>query len=363
MTMGLLSMPRRIRGNRQARVIRAARFMLSALLVHGAFAFFQVHAQNYSAVYAFGAEMTATRGGPYAQGRWCNGPAWVEYLSEQLGVPYDPDHNRAEGGANSAGILNQVTALPVPDNASTALFVVMPAILDLGSNAGSAANVGFWQRLVDQLMNNTATMIERLHLKGARRIVLVNAPDLGRFPQMAPLDSATRSALRLRIEEHNLALRLRAQNAITAFPGLDVRVAGFFLSFDVIFEQAAAFGFTKTTVAAWHDDELTDKSYAGPGANYLFWDNVHPTSQFHALMARGIANDLIPARLEISATASGPKLSFRDLRLGRDYCVERSSDLVGWTKGDCFQATDFNREYSPDLLPAPASFYRIVPGP
>jgi hypothetical protein len=317
-------------------------------------------AQSYPAVYAFGSEMTATRGGPYAQGRWCNGPVWVEHLSDRFGIPYNADHNRAEGGANSIRILNQVTALPTPGNAGTALFVVMPGILDLGSNADSATNVSFWQLLVNQLMANTATAVERLHQKGARRVVLVNAPDLAKFPQTAPLDAATRSALRIRIQEHNLALRLQAQNSASTLMGLNIRVVDTFRVFDVVFEHAAEFGFSETQIAAWHDEELTDKSFDGPGSRYLFWDNVHPSSAFHALMAQSIATELTFPRLTLAWQSDGPVVTVHDLRLGRDYCLEQSLDLGIWTELECFQAVDFTRSHAPAPQSASWSFYRLV---
>src|SRR5579859_807275 len=42
---------------------------------------------------------------PYVGGRFCNGPIWVEYLSVQLGMDYQPADNFAVGGATT-GTLN-----------------------------------------------------------------------------------------------------------------------------------------------------------------------------------------------------------------------------------------------------------------
>jgi hypothetical protein len=317
-------------------------------------------AQSFPAIYAFGSDMTATRGGPYAQGRWCNGPVWVEHLSARFGIPYNPDHNRAEGGANSVRILNQVIALPAPNNGRTALFVMEPAILDLGSNAASATNVSYWQMLVNQLMATTAAALERLHLKGARTVVLVNAPDLAKFPQIAALDPATRSALRTRIQEHNFALLLEAQKARNAFPGLDVRVTDLFRFFDVVHARALDFGFTKTDIAAWHDDDLPDKSFNGPGSHYLFWDNVQPSSAFHALMTQGIEADLTSTRVELIWHSTSPILSVRNLRLGRSYCLERSVDLQHWVEWDFFESVDFSWSVPVAEADGPSSFFRAL---
>src|SRR5881394_3305387 len=42
---------------------------------------------------------------PYYQGRFCNGPLWVEYLSADLGMQYKPEDNYAVAGATT-GTLN-----------------------------------------------------------------------------------------------------------------------------------------------------------------------------------------------------------------------------------------------------------------
>jgi len=42
---------------------------------------------------------------PYASGRFCNGPIWMEYLSADLGMDYQPGDNFAVGGATT-GTLN-----------------------------------------------------------------------------------------------------------------------------------------------------------------------------------------------------------------------------------------------------------------
>jgi phospholipase/lecithinase/hemolysin len=193
--------------------------------------------------------------------------------------------------------------------------------------------------------------------------VLVNAPDLSKFPQTAALDPATRSALRARIQEHNFALLLEAQRARSAFPGLDVRVADLFRCFDVVHARAIEFGFTKTDVAAWHDDSLPDKSFQGPGSHYLFWDNVQPSSVFHALIAQSIEADLTTTRVELIRHAAGSVLSIQHLRLGRNYCIERSVDLNEWFEEVCFQAIDFSHSQPPARDGSPSAFFRVVLGP
>ncbi len=45
------------------------------------------------------------------------------------------------------------------------------------------------------------------------------------------------------------------------------------------------YGFTKSDVGALDDGALIDKSFAGPGADYVFWNGLHGTSKLHALIA------------------------------------------------------------------------------
>ena len=55
----------------------------------------------YDALYAFGDSLTDTGREPaepvlHYNGRWSNGPLWVEYLSERLGFAYNPSNNYAQ---------------------------------------------------------------------------------------------------------------------------------------------------------------------------------------------------------------------------------------------------------------------------
>jgi hypothetical protein len=53
-------------------------------------------------------------------------------------------------------------------------------------------------------------------------------------------------------------------------------------------------GFTHATVGALNDPSLSDKSFSGPGANYVFWDSQHPTAKAHAVVAQWVAGLLPP---------------------------------------------------------------------
>jgi len=52
-----------------------------------------------------------------------------------------------------------------------------------------------------------------------------------------------------------------------------------------LLKTAKANGFTKKSIDALSDVTLLDKSFDGPGAKYVFWDPIHPTSKSHAYIA------------------------------------------------------------------------------
>src|SRR6266536_2622237 len=74
---------------------------------------FTLSASAFDAIVAFGDSLTDTGNEPaepnlHYQGRWSNGPLWVEYLSGRLGFPYNPSNNFAHSGAQTDDTSTQV---------------------------------------------------------------------------------------------------------------------------------------------------------------------------------------------------------------------------------------------------------------
>ena len=92
----------------QKQILATGFFLLSFLFP------LKVSAQNYDEIYVFGDSFSdtgnvfnATKGAippspAYFNGRFSNGPVWVEYLAPQLGLTFDPSTNFAFGGATGA---------------------------------------------------------------------------------------------------------------------------------------------------------------------------------------------------------------------------------------------------------------------
>jgi thermolabile hemolysin len=310
-------------------------------------------------VYAFGSELTATRGGPYADGRWCNGPVWVEHLSSRLGLRYAPECNRATGGADSARILNQVIALPPPPQPASALFVVMPGLLDFGRYVGEDLDDAFWDRQIGQMVDNTAKAVDRLYLKGARRIGVVNLPDMTRFPQFNALSEAERGYHREKARQHNAALEARLQAFSNRSPDARLRVIDCFQCLDFVLDHTPRFGLIRIDLAAWHDPALLDKSYEGPGSRYAFWDYVHPTSAVHALLAQTMEATILGSRVSIGPSDSGWTVTAESLGVGASYQLEWSDNLDSWTHVHLFDPLSASPPTFEVEVKPPVGFYRL----
>ena len=95
----------------------------------------------FTALYVFGDSLSDTGRNPatppasYYNGRFCNGPLWVEYLSAELGLPYNASDNFAVSGSTTSNLLSQIAGLTPSPN--LALWPVHPGLR--------------WQRYFDQL--------------------------------------------------------------------------------------------------------------------------------------------------------------------------------------------------------------------
>src|ERR1700722_13156154 len=112
-----------------------------------------VRAYSFTALYVFGDSLSDTGRNPapatnYFNGRFCNGPLWVEYLSTNLGLPYNPSNNFAISGSTTSDLLTQIAGLPASSNLSSGLFTVVSGGNDFLQNAGLGVNNAAWSNVV-----------------------------------------------------------------------------------------------------------------------------------------------------------------------------------------------------------------------
>ncbi len=268
----------------------------------------------------------------YFEGRFQNGPAYSEVLYDELGLPgtLTPSllggSNYAFGGARSryhVTDLDPVTGLPpLPGSNPTplsllgqlgsyqttvngiadpdALYIVWSGANDiadallLGATQGPAAA----QALVNQTINDMATVITSLVGMGGEHFLIPNLPDLALTPQIAELDALLPGTGMLATQATQL---LNAGVDAVVASLLDVSVLRFdtYALFDAIISDPSAVGLSNTTDACLQnffvEPPVTgDETVCETPGEYLFWDQIHPSAAAHEIIGRATADALVP---------------------------------------------------------------------
>jgi thermolabile hemolysin len=292
-------------------------------------------ARAFDALYAFGDSLTDTGNNPapagnYYNGRYSNGPLWVEYMSTNLGFAYVQSNNYANSGSQSADTLLAVQSLAPPADAATAAFAIWSGANDFIDNVSifSQQNDPLWAGVISNAIYNLTNAVAILYADGARTIIVPNLPDLSKLPAANPLTTSYRTYMRGKVGLYNTNL-LQALNIIrSARPDLQLSSPDLFTNFNNILASPAAYGFTKTTVGALEDSTLADKSFNGPGSDYVFWDTIHPTTKSHALIANWISSTLpskLPIPLSIQNSPGGIVLSWSDA----SFSLQSATNVTG----------------------------------
>lgn len=282
-----------------------------------------VPAGGFTGVYSFGDSLSdagndyiATRGllpvAPYSDGRFTNGNVWVQDLAQNVGLTAvkpslsggtDYAYGAAETGTTPVHTANP-TDLPsqlaqfvadVPNPSPNALYTVWAGSNDLLAVAGSSETPAQQQTSVKQAVTNETATIDGLIAHGARDLVVMDVPDLGKTPEEAsnPATAATASGLATTFNaelgsalQHIMATGAASIDYIDTYGLLDSAIA-----------NPAGNGFTNVTQPLWSGDftSSTSGTLAATGAaagGYLFFDSLHPTATGHALLADAVTKTL-----------------------------------------------------------------------
>jgi phospholipase/lecithinase/hemolysin len=285
-----------------------------------------VCASDITGIVSFGDSLTDTGnyftatgqpGAPYYDGRFSNGSLWVEYLATQLGVAAPTASllggtNYAWAGAatgdgiNADGIPN--TGLQI----STYLASSTPTAGQLFTLwAGANDFLAFGQTDPSIPVANIADEITTLANAGAKLIMVPNLPMLGDLPGTNTLPQSERDALDQLSSSFDSLLHselgvLRQSLGITIY---EPDINGLFQS---VIADPAQYGFTNVTTSALGDGVLN-------GQGYLFWDDIHPTTAGHQLVADVAAASMVPepASMILMVTGLGAVSAGSILRRGR----------------------------------------------
>jgi phospholipase/lecithinase/hemolysin len=234
---------------------------------------------------------------PYFNGRFTNGPVWVEYLAPSLGLTLNSANNFALGGATSGtqntgnipglpslpGLQQQIDGFTATNVSAdpNALYVVY---------AGGNDYLGGASTDVFAVVNNLTTAIAKLASVGARNFMVPNLPNLGALPGPAIQGPQVQQGLTQLSTGHGTVLAATLAN-LEQSPNINIIPVDVFTLFNNTIANPAAFGFTNVTnnIVPGAGTDPSVRGFTIPdGVNpdqYLFWDLVHPTTRAHSLVS------------------------------------------------------------------------------
>ncbi len=219
---------------------------------------------------------------PYFEGRFSNGPIWVDQLLPELGLTSNSLLNFAYGGAETGvntvtqgipGLTEQVALFeasldsnPVDPNA---LYTILIGGNDLTNSAS--------QNTIATAITNISTSITDLANLGAENIIVLNLPNLGLLPKNIDADTSTIAT------DLATAFNTELNSSLTTLEttlNLDLHLVDLFGLTTAIGANPNDYGFTQPT-----NDVLIDENPASIDPNnYVFWDELHPTTKTHGLI-------------------------------------------------------------------------------
>lgn len=247
---------------------------------------------------------------PYYQGRFCDGPNWIDQLAEQMGLTsacaWEGGTNYAHGGAQTGfGLSTLVSVVPNLGEqieffaAARKSFASQAWVVLLGGHNNLFATVHGKDTIPwDVALGHLMAHLDRLYELGARQFVVPTLASIHRCPE-APVEK--REAMQRWLAAFNQELAVRLEAFQHAHP--DVRLVSPDLgrvTADLL-DQPGPHGFADTTTACY--DPATG-NVVGDRSVSFWWDECHPTTLAHRAMAQSALDEL--ARQPELSTCANP---------------------------------------------------------
>jgi phospholipase/lecithinase/hemolysin len=228
---------------------------------------------------------------PYYQGRFSNGPVWVERLAGLLNVPvptpaftlssHPTDY--AIGGAQMTGgvipSLESQVGIYLQSHKPTGseLMVLWAGANDFFNGQTNPVTVA----------NALKNQINTLAKAGAKDFLVVDLPPLELTP--GHLGAPGAPALGQLVKTYNADLTTDLAALRATYPSAHIQELDVYPLYQQLIANPPAYGLTNVTGRALNGNTVV------PNADqYLYWDDIHPTQTGHELLAEAAAAVLAP---------------------------------------------------------------------
>jgi hypothetical protein len=295
---------------------------------------------GFSSVYVFGdgvcnTNVSPSGGAPYHENRYCNGKVWVEVLAGWQGETLLGTNNVSYFGHDSALLKTSVQTFTAPPDAATSLFIVWSNDADYVDEIGAVIDYPFgdmtpWTQLAATSIADHLTALETLYNKGAREIVLPLAVDVMSIPFYNEIDQVDRVFARSRIIEYNTQFKTAMLGFMATKPGLKIHLPDTFTFFEQVLANPGLYGMINPSREAGNAGGLDsgDPALNGAGAQYVFWDDYHPTAKFQMHLAAFIQQVITPLKVNsVSLSGGNVQIQVANVPLMRAGSIQGSSNL------------------------------------
>lgn len=299
----------------------------------------QVFASSYREVVFFGDSLSdngnlyATmkvipKSPPYFEGRFSNGPTWAEYLGDYFHQQSNADiQNYAVGGATAIlhnpmkGALPYILKEEVNKYLDThhpqedSLFAIW-----IGGNDYLDERREDINQLAIDVVEGTVSNIILLISHGARNFLIMDLPDLSKIPYTKGKSNSKSERLIALSQLHHVKLADAVRNLQREYPDLKfLYVDAYDLFNDIVmntdfYNQKYHAHLTNTTDACWEGGymykNLSENVVLAEAENvalafsngkkpctlqdeYIFWDQIHPTTVMHRIFSEIVEEKLL----------------------------------------------------------------------
>ncbi|MDE1147322.1 MAG: autotransporter domain-containing protein [Azospirillaceae bacterium] len=305
----------------RATALRTGTAVALALAAFAAISATPVQAQQYSAGIVFGDSLSDTGNlvplglappAPYYQGRFSNGPLWDEKVGALLGgVPFK---SYAYGGALSTAtrpidFLNQISAFLAakPTITSSQLYSLWIGANDYFAYAASPTVDAATEAAT--VVGNIRTGASELIAAGARNMLIFNLPNLGNTPAISAEGATAALQANQLTAIHNQDV-LDLTKSLNGTNGARVILVDVNTIFAMIQANPAKYGITDAVHSCLLGGVATGYCNASNINTMLFWDDVHPTTTGHTLLAEYVAGTLTTVLQAPQAAVAATQLGF-----------------------------------------------------
>ncbi len=240
---------------------------------------------------------------PYWNGRFSNGPVWIEHISDSYGLTTTfgdgtaQGDNRAFGGSQTGQGYAYLTLPNVGTQINNYLANVQSGFTNSDVIFLWAGGNDFLYGTgnPDLISQNMASHINALALAGASRFVVANLPPLELTPEGASRSSQQQATMAADVVSYNSKLSQEVNN-LTSSLNIDITLIDAWSIFQQIVNNADHVGISNTQDQACSGGAtvpLVPLPICGSGATvvsnvdeYLFFDKAHPSATMHEIIGK-----------------------------------------------------------------------------